>query len=364
MPSSPAHDYSLVGPSSRAALEAGLAAAEWYHTDIPRKEMKALMQRLDGPAICDTLLWLALLATAGAGGIYFYGSWIAVLFFAAYGVLYGSASDARWHECGHGTAFRTQWMNRVVYQMASFMIMREPDVTRWSHARHHTDTLIVGRDPEVAVKRPPNIPLHLASFFPVVGVGKTYLSIVLHSLGRLTQEEQDFIPAMEHRRVFWTARIWLVLHVASAALAVWMASWIPVLLFGALPTIYGGWLARYCDLTQHAGLEENVLDHRLNARTIYVNPALGFLYWNMNYHVEHHMFPMVPYHALAKLHEMMKHDTPTAYPSTFAAYREIIPAVLRQVRDPNYHIERRLPPTAKPFRPELHDLALLSPQAA
>ena len=357
-------DYSLVGPNSRAAVAAGLTAAEWYHTEIPRKEMKSLMQRRDWPAIRDTLLWFALMAASAAGAIYFYGSWFAVPFFAAYGVLYGSASDARWHECGHGTAFRAQWMNRVIFQMASFMIMREPDVTRWSHARHHTDTLIVGRDPEVAVKRPPDLLFHLLSFFPIIGAFRTLFSIVRHSTGRLTAEEQDFIPEMSHGQVFLTARIWLALHVSSAAVSIWLGSWIPVLLFGALPTIYGGWLARYCDLTQHAGLEENVLDHRLNARTIYVNPVLGFVYWNMNYHVEHHMFPMVPYHALPKLHEMMKHDTPEAYPSTIAAYREIIPTVLRQVKDPDHFVKRMLPPTAKPYRPELHDFAVLPQPAA
>ena len=51
--------------------------------------------------------------------------------------------------------------------------------------------------------------------------------------------------------------------------------------------------------TQHAGLAENVLDHRLNCRTVYMNPLNRYLYWNMNYHVEHHMFPLVPYHAPA-----------------------------------------------------------------
>jgi fatty acid desaturase len=29
------------------------------------------------------------------------------------------------------------------------MIMREPTVWRWSHTRHHTDTIIVGRDREI-----------------------------------------------------------------------------------------------------------------------------------------------------------------------------------------------------------------------
>ena len=77
--------------------------------------------------------------------------------FFCYGVLYGSASDSRWHECGHGTAFKTHWMNDAVYQIASFMMMREPTVWRWSHTRHHTDTIIVGRDPEIVAMRPPDL---------------------------------------------------------------------------------------------------------------------------------------------------------------------------------------------------------------
>ena len=44
-------------------------------------------------------------------------------------------------------------------------------------------------------------------------------------------------------------------------------------------------------LTQHIGLAEDVLDHRLNCRTMYINRFSRFVYWNMNYHVEHHMFP-------------------------------------------------------------------------
>ncbi len=113
-----------------------------------------------------------------------------------------------------------------------------------------------------------------------------------------------------------------------------------------LPTLYGGWLTIIFGVTQHAGLAEDVLDHRLNSRTVYMNPVFRFLYWNMNYHVEHHMFPMVPYHALPALHEAIKAECPPAYPSLLAAYREIIPAVLRQRRDPGYYVVRQLPATA------------------
>ena len=74
-----------------------------------------------------------------------------------------------------------------------------------------------------------------------------------------------------------------------------------------------------------------------------MNAINRYLYWNMGYHVEHHMFPLVPYHALHKLHAVVKDDCPTPYPSLFAAWREIVPAILRQIKDPGYHVKRRLP---------------------
>ena len=127
-----------------------------------------------------------------------------------------------------------------------------------------------------------------------------------------------------------------------------MHSLLPLMLVG-LPSFYGAWLLVIFGLTQHAGLAENVLDHRLNCRTVYLNPIFRFVYWNMNYHLEHHMFPMVPYHALPALHEEMKADSPKPYSNLIAAYREIIPAILRQVKDPAYYVQRELPASAKPF---------------
>ncbi|NJM91696.1 MAG: hypothetical protein HC861_02690, partial [Rhodospirillaceae bacterium] len=97
------------------------------------------------------------------------------------------------------------------------------------------------------------------------------------------------------------------------------------LMFIGLPSFYGAWMHLFFGLTQHVGLAEDVLDHRLNCRTVYMNPIVRFLYLNMNYHVEHHMFPMVPYHRLPELHEEMKADTPKPYNGFLEAYREIIP---------------------------------------
>jgi Na+-transporting NADH:ubiquinone oxidoreductase subunit F len=336
-------DYSLTGVNASLAVEKGLAEADWYQCPVPRPVMRKLLERRDGPAIRDTLIWFALILGSGAAAFALWGSWWAVIPFAIYGVLYASTSDSRWHEAGHGTAFKTDWMNNALYEIASFMVMRESTVWRWSHTRHHSDTIIVGRDPEIQVPRPPNVKKIILGFFNLPNYPKYFSRILLHSFGRMTADEKTFIPESEFPKIYFKARIYVAIYAAVIGLAAAMGSILPLLYVG-LVNLYGSWLMVVYGLTQHAGLAENVLDHRLNCRTVYMNFIHRYLYWNMNYHVEHHMFPLVPYHALPKLHEAVKDDCPEPYPSILAAYREIIPTILRQVKDPAYHVKRKLPP--------------------
>lgn len=342
-------DYSLTGADTERAKATGLAGAEWYHTEVPRKLMKELMQRRDGPALRDTALWFALLGGAAWGGIAFWGTWWAVPFWIVYGVMYGSACDSRWHECGHGTAFKTGWMNDVVYQIASFMVVRNPVSWRWSHARHHTDTIIVGRDPEIACMRPPNTFRLLIAYAGVLDMIDSVKVLVRNAGGLLSAGEKDYIPQSEWPEAILAARIHVAIYAATLLAAVAMQSWIPLMLVGG-PRIYGCWHMLMTGLIQHCGLAENVTDHRLNSRTVLMNPVSRWIYWNMNYHVEHHMFPMVPYHALPKLHEAIRHDLPAPNSSILDAYREAIPAVLRQARDPDHAVRKPLPPTARPYQ--------------
>jgi len=335
-------DYSLTGVNAGLAVEKGLAEADWYQCAVPRENMRSLLVRRDGPAIRDTILWFAIIFTSGFATYAFWGSWWALAPYIVYSVLYASTSDSRWHESGHGTAFKTDWMNNALYEVASFMVMRESTVWRWSHNRHHSDTIIVGRDPEIAVPRPPNIRAIIFAFFNLAGYPNYFKRIVLHSLGRMAAAEKTFIPESEYPRIYVRARIYVAIYCVVIGFAFYSHSILP-LLFVGLTNLFGSWLMVIYGLTQHAGLAENVLDHRLNCRTVYMNPVHRFLYWNMNYHVEHHMYPLVPYHALPRLHKAVKEDCPTPYHSLFSAWREIVPALARQTNDPAYHVKRQLP---------------------
>ncbi len=335
-------DYSLTGSETLLALQEGLAEAEWYRTPVPRDKMRELLVRRNGPAIRDTIIWFGLIFGSGYLVFLLWGSWLAIFPYIVYSVLYASTSDSRWHESGHGTAFKTDWMNNLLYEISSFMVFRQSTVWRWSHTRHHSDTIIRGRDPEIAVPRPPDIKKIILAFFGISGAVPELKRLIRHAGGKIDPQAATYVPEQEYGKVFLRARIYVSIYLAVIAISVIFGTILPVMFIG-LPTLLGTWLMPVYGITQHAGLQENVLDHRLNCRTVYMNRLHRYLYWNMNYHVEHHMFPLVPYHALPKLHELVRDDCPEPYKGLADAWKEIIPALLRQRRDPSYYVERRLP---------------------
>lgn len=340
-------DYSLTGPEAARAVEHGLAGAAWYETPMDPSTRARLYRRTDGRAGFDAALWVALLVGSGVLAWWARESWLAVPAFLLYGMLYGGSSDARWHEFGHETAFRTRWLNTVLYYPACFMLLREPTVWRWSHVRHHSDTIVVGRDAEIAFPRPISIVTWLGNLLGLFAVPPLVRRIVRHARGGLDADVAEYVPADQHRRVVIEARVFLSILVAVVGWCVVAGTVWPVLFVG-LPTFYGFWLVVFFGATQHAGLRENVLDHRLNTRTVRMNPVFRFLYLNMNYHLEHHMFPTVPYRNLPALHAEIADDLPPPARSTVAAYREILRAARAQRHDPDFELPRPVPDRAAP----------------
>ena len=338
-------DYSLLGPNAREAVEKGLAEATWYQPPVARARMRELLVRRDGPAIRDTLIWFALLGLSGYAMYATWGHWYAVFPVLIYAMLYASVSDSRWHEAGHGTAFKTDWMNEALYEIASFMVFRQSVSWRWSHTRHHSDTVIVGRDPEIASPRPPDLPGIILNLFAVKSIPAEFRRWMLHLVGRVDEAEKEYVPPSEYGKLFRVAWAWAAIYLVVIGLAVYHQTWLP-LFFVGIPTLIGSYMVVVYGLTQHAGLAEDVLDHRLNCRTVYMNRVHRFLYWNMNYHLEHHMFPLVPYHNLPALHEEIKAYCPRPYDGIIEAYREIIPALIEQTRNPEHYVVRELPVVA------------------
>ena len=106
---------------------------------------------------------------------------------------------------------------------------------------------------------------------------------------------------MSRAKSIFNSRLFVIVLDIYSFMVIIRLSWLPMLYF-LLPQFYGKTLHKLVAFTQHAGLARNLKDHRLTSREMYLNPILSFLYWKMEYHLTHHMFPTVPSYNLDKLH--------------------------------------------------------------
>lgn len=334
-------DRAPTGDLRRDEFE-GEVNALWFTPRIDKRLMKALMKRTDAASLLNYGLWLGLMVFTGVAGYRTWGSVWAVPCFLAYGVLY-STSDHRAHELSHGTPFRARWLNELLYHLNAFMTLHEGFYWRWSHTRHHTHTMVVGKDPEIAVPRPANR-MHVAlDFFFLRSGAIQMVNIFRNATGNIVEAGLHFIPESERGAVVLSSRIYVLVFAATVVACAATRSMLPAM-YIVLPRFYGGFFAQLFNVTQHAGLAEDVHDHRLNTRTFVTNPVFQWLYSNMNFHIEHHAFPMVPWHRLPVLHEAIKHQCPPVYPSVWAAWAEVLPALREQAHDVGYQVNRPLPP--------------------
>ena len=62
----------------------------------------------------------------------------------------------------------------------------------------------------------------------------------------------------------------------------------------------------------------------------------SFLYSNMEYHIEHHIFPKIPCHNLKAFHRLIEDQMPNPKRGVIDAYKSIIPAIFKQSKDKNF----------------------------
>ena len=322
-------------------------SSEWFRIDIDRKILKELLKTSDLPGWKHIIIYFISLLVFGYLCVFFWSSWWFILFYLAYCTLWGGA-DAIWHECGHRTAFKSRKLNDFFYQVASFMNNFEAVRFRWSHSLHHNYTASVDpHDFEVdgtIFWQPKNLFNFLLIFVPGLGLLNLHKSlhreILEHALGVETRVMRECIPEHYKSKCIWTSRIYVLLWILIILSSFYFNSLLPILLF-LIPKFFAT-LNIVWGITQHMGLKENIKDHRQSTRSVRLNPIFSFIYWKMEYHIEHHMFPMVPSYNLPKLHKVIKNQLPKPL-TLFEAYKEIIPAVIKKSKDPEYFIPVNLP---------------------
>ena len=83
-------------------------------------------------------------------------------------------------------------------------------------------------------------------------------------------------------------------------------------------------------LTQHVELQENCPSLLESTRSFRTTSLGRFLYLNMNHHIEHHLFPQVPFHGLPMLSQHLKDQLPVADPGFFRFNWELLLVVIKR----------------------------------
>ena len=314
----------------------------WFKPKIDPKTLKELTKRKDSPGWINTITYFAVLIISGYMAFLSWGTWWALPAFFIYGTIY-AFSNARWHEYGHRSVFKTRWLNDLFYYISSFFSYFEPVSWRWSHTHHHSRTIHQDIDYEIQVSRPSNL-LDLF-FFDLFGIKRVYFEfkkILLHSFGIMTPVALDCVPENQRSKMIWSSRVFILIKLVFIMWALSIESFLP-LMFVVLPNMYGSPIFQMTTMLQHGGLRADTWDHRESTRTFLVNPIHGWLlYFNMQYHVEHHLFPQVPFYNLPKLHKIIKDELPEPNRGFISALTEMIPAILKQSKDPKYFIKRNI----------------------
>lgn len=287
---------------------------------LSREELRALMQRRNGPALWRLAIWAALLGTTGALIWAAYDSWLIWPAMFVHGIVLVHHFSLQ-HECVHYTVFRTRRLNDIVGNICGLIIILPHQFFRYEHCDHHTHTQLPGDDPEMVPM--PQTWGQYALYLSAIPYWRTKITELLrHSAGHLTAAERRFTPRSVEPIVIREARLMLGAYVALFAVMALTGWWAP-LWFWLIPLALGEPVMRFIRMTEHVG-RPTVAQMSDNTRTNIVSLPWRFLCWNMNYHAEHHYVASVPFHALPRLHEKLRghvHVEPGGY---IGAHRDIM----------------------------------------
>ena len=306
------------------------AEIDWIRVDISREDLKRFTTRSDFKGLRKSLAFLLLVAATGTTAwlAFTAGYWV-LLAVALYihGTIYSMFGYAL-HELSHNTVFASRFLNTSMTALYGWLFWPyNPHHYRLSHQKyHHRYTLYQGTDGEDVpnyVELKPRMIYDL--FLNVIQV-----KALFQNLGRLftlrptskgwrgrgfkLDTWEQFIlqnaTDRERRQLRRFCVACLVGHVLFVALCIATGRWFVPLLVTFAPFYGAGFLGFMQGIHQHAACEPNNPDFRISCGSALFDPLTSFLYWHMEYHIEHHMFAGIPCYNLKKFGRFVADQLP------------------------------------------------------
>lgn len=202
------------------------------------------------------------------------------------------------HDCAHGTFLPNARLNALFGRVWASLALMNYTIYRYYHLRHHAFT---GREGDTEA-----FGWHYESLFGYLrdflfGGAEFLFGLWLESMRTwLSEDRPAYLPAGRARVLTRIDSIvlngWIAVLLAATVLAPMLSLkmiWAPYAAYSIAIFVTG--------LPEHYGTQPgpNAL---LSTRSVRSNALFRFIYWNGNFHTEHHLFPTVPSNQLAELH--------------------------------------------------------------
>lgn len=286
----------------------------WVRVNISPEALRRFTRRSNFKGLCQSLGFLLIVATTGSFAYYAFsqGYWLVmVLALYVHGTVYAHFGDAL-HELSHNTVFSSRALNIAMTAIYGWLDWPwNPHLYRLSHqGYHHRYTLHQGSDGEDV----PNYMNLNPRLFVDLFLHVVYLKSLVHNLARLFTLKptskgwrgrgyrldtwERFVlqraSERERRQVYTFGAFCLISHVIFVGVCIYFGLWFLPVLITFAPFYGAGFHGFLLSTHQHTACEPNHPDFRVSCGDALLNPLSSFLYWHMEYHIEHHMFAAIP----------------------------------------------------------------------
>lgn len=318
---------------------------DWKRPSVDREILKKLSGRSTINGLVRIAYFLFLLAVPAVAAVYVsrINIWLAIPVLYVYYIFYGFWVAIA-HELQHKTVFAesADWFSEIFFYFVQIVVWNSPTYARISHKLHHRYTMVRGIDPEtdwpevITTKWLRRFVISLVLRILVVGavveLFRSAWTQIVRTAGRKDRMMREQCTEKDLAAIRIESLSILLFHVAVAAVGLAFHVWALL----ALVTIawqIGSAIEVLWHATKHIGRPYNVNDHRLNTRSIRVSWFVTPIFWGLDDHVDHHLYPIVPSRNLPKLHRILEKDLP--HPDNiFGCWAEMFEISREKDRDP------------------------------
>jgi beta-carotene hydroxylase len=216
------------------------------------------------------------------------------------------------HDCMHGSAFREDFLNRLMGRLYALTFTMTFSVNRQTHMRHHAYISDPERDPDE---------YYFSGELWQIGprIWRYYEWYTRIALTRYGKRVRDTVLVEQGINFALWAVIHVVLFQMGLGIKVLYIFWLPMVVVAfIINPITRGY--EHAPITLYPKEDPRRRDMSRNSITV-ANPWLGWLCANITYHVEHHAYPRCPFFNLQKLHRIFQEEKMQYLVAPYPLYR-------------------------------------------